>query len=296
MYKKKINILYPQRWSHHYSGWNYIVDKLLYNFHTSNGILFFDWAEKKYRDNIKTNKKWGGILHNVVSYDNFIKDNNDTSKIKILSLEQLKDLNGWDTNSIGLFTLSDYTTKYISKYTNVKVETLYHPICEYNKKFSNNVSRVAFVGQWMRNIDAFSNLETPLDKFAMRSWFKCKKYNNINFINFIEKDNYEDFICDSIVFLNLYDVSACNVVLECIARNIPILINKLPANIEYLGEDYPFFYNSIEEANEKINNRFLIKETNMYLNDFNKEHLSIEYFLDSFNSSFFYKGLLQILC
>ena len=53
---------------------------------------------------------------------------------------------------------------------------------------------------------------------------------------------YDDFLKDKVVFLHLIDASACNTVIECIARCTPIILNRLPALEEYLGIDYPLFY------------------------------------------------------
>ena len=40
--------------------------------------------------------------------------------------------------------------------------------------------------------------------------------------------------------------------------NTPIVINRLPAVVEYLGADYPFYFNSLEEARDKALNFDLI--------------------------------------
>ena len=95
----------------------------------------------------------------------------------------------------------------------------------------------------------------------------------------------------NIVFVDMYDSSANNAVIECIARDTPILINPLPAVVEYLGEDYPFYFNDLDEAAEKINDHDLIEETYKYLNNMNKDFLTQEYFLRSFVESEIYKGI-----
>jgi hypothetical protein len=38
------------------------------------------------------------------------------------------------------------------------------------------------------------------------------------------------------------------VVVECLARGTPLLVNKLPAVEEYLGPDYPLYYHDLEAA------------------------------------------------
>ena len=70
---------------------------------------------------------------------------------------------------------------------------------------------------------------------------------------------------ESVVFLDLYDAVANNAVVECISRQTPILVNPLDSVVEYLGQDYPFYYYSLDEAAEKLENDDLIEETSLYL-------------------------------
>ena len=70
---------------------------------------------------------------------------------------------------------------------------------------------------------------------------------------------------ESVVFLDLYDSIANNAVVECISRQTPILVNPIDSVVEYLGKDYPFYYYSLDEAAEKLEDDDLIKETSEYL-------------------------------
>lgn len=42
--------------------------------------------------------------------------------------------------------------------------------------------------------------------------------------------------------MNLIDASAVNTVIECIIRNTPLIVNRRPAIVEILGDDYPLYY------------------------------------------------------
>ena len=59
--------------------------------------------------------------------------------------------------------------------------------------------------------------------------------------------------------------------------------------IQYLGEDYPFYYNSMETANKKINDIELIKETHLYLKNMDKSKLDIQTFMKEFEASEIYQ-------
>jgi hypothetical protein len=90
---------------------------------------------------------------------------------------------------------------------------------------------------------------------------------------------YDELLSQNIVFLDLIDASAVNTVIECIVRCTPILINPLPAIVEVLGKDYPFYYNDLSEANYLASHFPSIKKTFEYLVNLNKEKFTIEYFL-----------------
>ena len=95
---------------------------------------------------------------------------------------------------------------------------------------------------------------------------------------------YDILLSENIVFFDFYDISASNLVVECIVRNTPILIKKHPATIEYLGNEYPFFFETLEEANAKANDMELINRTHEYM----KTEIDVHKFTaESFVSSFF---------
>ena len=76
---------------------------------------------------------------------------------------------------------------------------------------------------------------------------------------------YDALLAENIAFLQLYDAGANNTVVECIARATPLLVNPLPAIVEYLGPNYPFYYESLAEAADKAMDLDLIERTHLYL-------------------------------
>ena len=61
----------------------------------------------------------------------------------------------------------------------------------------------------------------------------------------VSNDEYDDILTSSVCFLNLLDSSCNNAIIECVARGTPIIVNRHPAAVEYLGEDYPLFYDEL---------------------------------------------------
>jgi hypothetical protein len=89
----------------------------------------------------------------------------------------------------------------------------------------------------------------------------------------------------------LIDCSAANTIIECIVRNTPILINKLPSIIEYLGKDYPFYYDNLLDAATKANSIDLIKKTYAYLKSMDKTKLKLETFINDIKLSKIYNNI-----
>lgn len=92
---------------------------------------------------------------------------------------------------------------------------------------------------------------------------------------------YDKLLGSNIVFIDLYDSAANNTVLECIIRNTPIIINKTAGVIEYLGENYPLYFDNLEEVNDLLQFE-KIRETQLYLKNMNKEDISMEFFKNKF--------------
>ncbi|MHC5825361.1 MAG: tetratricopeptide repeat protein, partial [Nostoc sp.] len=115
---------------------------------------------------------------------------------------------------------------------------------------------------------------------------------NTTVIQHIPDDEYDNLLSMNIAFVDLYDASANNAIIECIARATPLLVNPLPAVKEYLGEDYPMYFHTLKEAAEKALDTSLILETHQYLKSCEtRQKLSADYFLKSFCNSEVYKGI-----
>lgn len=100
----------------------------------------------------------------------------------------------------------------------------------------------------------------------------------------LPNNEYDKLLEENIIFLNLIDASACNTLLECIARNTPLLVNKIDPIIELLGKDYPLYYTHIAEVNEIICDTNKIIKAHEHISKINKNKISIEYFLNKFNN------------
>jgi len=62
--------------------------------------------------------------------------------------------------------------------------------------------------------------------------------------------------------------------------------------VEYLGSEYPFYYENLDEATDKMHNTKVIEQTTKYLECLEiKEKMTCDYFLKSFANSSIYQKL-----
>jgi hypothetical protein len=191
---------------------------------------------------------------------------------------------------------------------------------DYNTFINMPIKRIVQVGAWYRDIGAIFKLtlgSNPLkyNRYALKGPNMESYYtNNIQSKNQISRDKtirggsnqiqsiayalerpveileklddktYDDLLKTSIIFIKLLDASAVNTIIEAIVRNTPILVNPLDAVVEYLGKDYPFYYNTLEEAAKKANDPYLIRKAYFYLKKKDKTCLKIETFIQSLRS------------
>jgi len=111
-----------------------------------------------------------------------------------------------------------------------------------------------------------------VQEMLKRQWESVEVQSNLS------NAQYDTLLSQNIVLLPLLEAVAVNSLIECLVRNTPVLVPKLPAVVEYLGEDYPLYYTDYSSCSEKLNQRDLLR-AHLYLTERNKEFLTGEYFL-----------------
>jgi len=106
-----------------------------------------------------------------------------------------------------------------------------------------------------------------------------KNYESVSVINCLTNDQYDVLLTENIVFLKLINASACNVIIECMIRNTPLIVNKIEPVVELLGENYPLYS---DDTNAMIVTEIKIKNCHEYLKNLDKSILSIENFIMQF--------------
>jgi polysaccharide pyruvyl transferase WcaK-like protein len=109
-------------------------------------------------------------------------------------------------------------------------------------------------------------------------------YNTVELLPQLSAEEYDRLFQLCIIFIYLIDASAVNTIIESIVRNTPILVNRIEPVVEYLGRDYPFYYDTLEEAARKANDIAVVRRTHEYLKGMDKSFLRVENFIRSFQT------------
>jgi exopolysaccharide biosynthesis predicted pyruvyltransferase EpsI len=114
--------------------------------------------------------------------------------------------------------------------------------------------------------------------------------NSVEIISHLSNKNYDKLLSRSVVFLDLIDVSAANTIIECIVRNTPLVVNRVAATEEYLGKDYPLFYDNYDQIPTLLRKETILNAWT-YLQRLDKTFLSIDTFTEKLMSSEIYKSI-----
>jgi len=279
-------------WEHHRSGWKHVVAELS---KIEKDIYFEGYLDGFFGNGKQFNQPWIGFFHHTPTHHpltNRIYNFNEDRSLNglIQSKAFLNSLN----NCKGLFTLSEHCKEFIANRVNVDVHSLKLPTENVETFFDLNKFKakptICVVGHWQRLFGTFCNLNTTFNRCILNwnkknkvSWFlqKHEIKSAIPILPTLTNTEYDEFLSKTVIFLELYDSNANNIIVECIVRNTPVVINRLPATEEYFGKNYPLFYTSKEQAETLLNTKS-IKLAEEYLKSMDKSDLSLDSFVNKF--------------
>jgi hypothetical protein len=125
----------------------------------------------------------------------------------------------------------------------------------------------------------YQDIWTEEEKDILKS-----KYN-VQICNFLPEVEYDRIFYDNVMFLDFFETSANNALLECILTNTPVCIKKCIASVDYLGDNYPLFFDSMEEAEEKLNDISIVCKAHFYLKQMDKSKFSYLQFSRKFHDA-----------
>jgi hypothetical protein len=101
---------------------------------------------------------------------------------------------------------------------------------------------------------------------------------SVHLIDWIDAHEYDNMLTSSVILLDLFDCSASNTLLECIMTNTPVYVRRLPAVEEYIGTEYPLFFNNVDDIFINDND---ILQAHHYLQKLDKFKFSSDHFIQS---------------
>jgi hypothetical protein len=314
----------PRHFPHHRSGWGYAMqslDPLL----TTGGVLLDSFVEDTFCWNLARCKDaqivpyqqpWTGFLHNPPGIPEWHET--ASSPQHILSLPEWQDSL---PQCRGLFTFSASMRDWLMARLAVPIEALIHPTeCpargfDVERFFGLERPRIVQVGAWLRRIHSIALLKvTRLRKSCLiprqdggeylRTLVQKERehepgagvadWSTVEVLPYHDADAYDVLLSESVVFLDLYDTVVNNTVIECIVRGTPIVCNRLPALVELLGEEYPLFFSSLEEAAQKADDFDLIRAAAQHLQSIPKNQFTGTAFARSVADGAIYRSLARL--
>jgi hypothetical protein len=297
----------------HRGGWksviqNLINNKLVITNATMNTIKFVDCIESRFSswsgNNTLLSENWIGMFHYSPDLPVFIKDDLNyiaSNNNVVRSLSYCK----------GIIVLSNNSLNKLRQnptYKNINIIALTHPIESIIIKFtidkfmSNTNKCLIQLGLQDRITTTIYMINSKYRKVWLPGrdtalhYLKNEAYAlnivpqisasiNSNKVDIKYIENHKEFdtmLQTNIVIIPLFGASANNSILEIIEMNIPAFVTRLPATEEYLGKEYPLFYNNISEVETIINDDIKllskISEGYTYLSKMDKTQFSYDYF------------------
>jgi len=112
----------------------------------------------------------------------------------------------------------------------------------------------------------------------------------VQIIPTLSDEDYDTLLSRCVVFLDLVDASCANSIIECIVRKTPLCVNRIAPVVEALGEDYPLYYDSLEEVPSLLTDEKVLA-AHEYLRRMDDGCYRVESFVEQITASEIYRRL-----
>lgn len=93
------------------------------------------------------------------------------------------------------------------------------------------------------------------DNIVNQYWLLSRRrryYSGVDVLTRLPDEDYDQALSGNVLIAEFFAGMASTLIVECIARGTPILVNRQPAVAEYLGESYPFYFDTPEEIPDML--------------------------------------------
>lgn len=256
----------------HRSGWPCVMQSLR-TVATGTGVLLDDFADASFSyQSLKQphGEPWVGIFHHPVRVDSPLAG--DRKHV----LRQIEGHRHWATsrkNLRGAVALCEEVATELRQWLNVPVLALPHPtemnVPRWRSEPALAERRLVQAGFCLRNTQVIFQVAPAgwhrVQLFGASPWYRSRDEAlrarrvrpdvdrpSVEVLSRLDDATYDELLATSVVVTELYGAAANNLVVECMARGTPILMNQLPAVEEYLGQDYPLFYSDLSEIDSLL--------------------------------------------
>lgn len=284
----------------HRSGWPYAMRSLRRLCGPHGRVLLDDYVERTFHfatvsEHVPHSSPWVAICHHPPEAPAWFPTTDLRRVIATPAfIESLADLRL-------VIALAPHVAEWMRGTLKVEAVSVGHPSARSRLTWSQakylDTRTVVQVGYYMRNLLAIHQLRTPAgiskleirtaEPWVMRARGLCERHyssrpqlGTVRIVERLSSRDYDNLLASCVVFVELIDAVANNTVLECIARNTPIVVNRLPGTEHYLGRSYPLFYDDIGSATELLTDDNVM-EAHEYLKRLPKKWLAASEFARS---------------
>jgi len=251
----------------HRSGWPCVMQSLR-AVATGTGVLLDDFVDASFSyQSLKQphSQPWVGVFHHPVRVDSPLAGDRKHA------LRQIEGHRHWAASRKhlrGAVALCEEVAADLRQWLKVPVIAVPHPtelnVPRWRPEAALSARRLVQAGFCLRNTQVIFQIASSdwhrIQLFGASAWYRSRDEAlrakrvrpdvdrpSVEVMNRIDNAAYDEQLATRVVVTELYGAAANNLVVECLARGTPILVNRLPAVEEYLGRDYPLFYADLGE-------------------------------------------------
>jgi hypothetical protein len=263
---------YPLFEGTHRYGWP-MVWRHLAEVASGEGLLLDDFVDATYSYKPKQKPHvvpWVGIFHHPVEIESPLREDQKWPLEKMLLSREFQQARH---KLRGAIALSQSVATFLRDWLDVPVFLIKHPTTTDVPQWHKTNKTLWQTGWFLRDTQYMQHAKHPLGWGLMRSvptnvWDveRCHDLALIRYQLGIRKCNaipidvprisntkYDDMLTQCVVYSKLFGAAANNVIIDCMARNTPIVVNRLPDVEFYLGPDYPLYLDNWEYCVEQMN-------------------------------------------
>jgi hypothetical protein len=261
----------------HRSGWPYAI-AALQPLADPTGVLLDDFIEQTFvypKTVVVHSEPWVGIVHHPPNMPSFM-----FRAHRLTSVFQGEPWKQSRPHLTGVIALSEYLAAYLADTLGVPAFAVKHPTEIPEIRWSagryerNPDKQLIQIGWYLKNTRLLYQVPELRDHGRLRllagnqfvrgyDWRVDRYWRKVGGREEVQSGGvrdhcrvtayrYDCLLAENVVALELFDSSANNVVVECIARNTPIIVNRHPAVVEYLTDGYPLYFTDPSEIPELL--------------------------------------------